>query len=129
MKNSIFIILLVLSQSTIFAQSRADYEQVMDKFKNFYNTNHGDSISGMFYQPTGVFNQGAVESILKHQGRIRSLQYMGIDPSDSTTLFKTTVVKYVEPRAIGLRIDSNSKIITFHLFPSSPYIDSLLATR
>ena len=82
----------------------------------------------MFYKPTELFNQGAVESILKHQGRIRSLQYMGVDPFDSVTLFRAIVTKYTGARAIGIVIDSNKKIETLRIFTTSNYIDSLLAT-
>lgn len=128
-KFPLFLTLILLQQGFVQAQTQADYERVMGRFMNFYNDNHGDSISTMFVKESTEFTEGSVESARIHSGRMRFAAYMGIDPSDSARLFKTKVVKYTELRAISLRIDSLNRITTLRLFPSSHYIDSLLATQ
>lgn len=126
MKKLLYATLLSFISSSSHAQTQGTYELAMNKFMNYFNKNQGDSIGNMFGSGQSIFNQGSVESMRKHYGKIRFFQYMGIDPSDSVRLFKIVLVKLTEPKVTGILLDKDDKVTALHFFTSSPYIDSLL---
>ena len=111
----------------------ADYENVLAKFKNFYNQNQTDSICDMFSDTWGdrkksLWTADRNKNIKDEYGNMISYKYIATDDGDGDNdviLFKTVFDNSVH--MLGISIDKNNKIVTFRFETSSPYIDKLLA--
>ena len=112
------------------SRSRANYEQVMEKFKNYYNEQLVDSIVNMFANPAEMksfFSAKVMEHFNNDYGKMISYKYIGTDDVDGNNdaLFKMVFDKSVH--MMGISIDPNNKLENFRFQTSSSYIDKLLA--
>lgn len=110
-------------------RDQAAYEQVMGRFKNFYNDKLADSVVNMFSDPADMksfYTQQMQEELMKDYGRIISFKYMAMEDSSSdVALFKMVCEKSVH--MMGISINEKNKLGTFRFETSSPFIDKLLA--
>lgn len=133
MKNIIIIFLLLNIHHNAFSQTKADFENAMNRFKNFYNNNQADSIQAMFYnykiskRPTWLWSQERLPSIKKEYGEIQSVKYLLVDTVSEKinriTLFRVKTQK--DEFVTGLTLHENFYLGTFRFKTSSPYIDSV----
>jgi hypothetical protein len=111
----------------------AEYEHVIEQFKNYYTRQSADSISNMFSdiwgaQKKSLFTAQYLSDILKDYGAMISYQYLDRDSGDGdndVALFKVVFDKSVH--VMGISLDKSNKIENFRFETSSPYIDKLLA--
>jgi len=117
----------------IVTHTQADYEHVLEKFKNCYNNNEADSICNMFSDDWGerkksMWSEEINNNLMADYGKIISYKYMAMDDGDGdndVALFKIVCEKSVH--VMGISLDKNNKIGTSRPETSSPYIDKLLA--
>ncbi len=115
---------LLLSSAISFAQSKADYEQTVRKFKKFYNAKQTDSIVGL-WPPNERKNMGimlspkSLESLHEKNGDMISFQYVGKAESDpeKVTVFKAKFAK--STHAMSLTLDKNNYMATFRFHDTS----------
>jgi len=111
------------------ARSKAEYEQVMAKFKNFYNDNMVDSIVNLFSDPVDMrsfYTPQSQTGLMKDYGKIISFRYVAMEDSASdVALFKMVCERSVH--MMGISVDENGHMGTFRFETSSPHIDKLLA--
>ncbi len=116
-----------------FSQTQKDYEDVMNKFKQYYNKNQVDSICYQYSdiwadQKMKLWTKASIKENKSRYGTINSVKYAGIDSvsdNNKVALFvtKTTKKKFIT----GVVLDNKNKIETFRFHTSSPYIDSVLS--
>ncbi len=108
MKKYIFLLILILTTISIFAQQeRVNFKIVSTRFVTFFNTNNNDSIVAMFSPemnaalPLEKFSQ--VTNGLKSQfGKIKQIRF--VRSQGSTALYETTF----ERAGLGMSITLNS---------------------
>ena len=125
-------LLTFLLPITVFAQSKADYEQVMEKFQRFYNAGQGDSIDAMFAPHPGkqMWNYESNADALKQFGTLKSFKFIGIDKTDIDTVrvFQTFFSK-AGTKTTSLTLHENNRLGTFRFMTTSEGINDLLKKR
>ncbi len=115
---------------TAFSQTKVDADQVMGKFKIFYNAVQNDSMNNMFSASdriSGKENAKNMKWYMDKYGTMISFQYLGIDNEDPehVFVFKTSWTKGGQ-KTSSFTLDKGNKFMTFRLGTSSPGIDKLL---
>jgi hypothetical protein len=119
------------TKKSVAVKSNADYEQVMEQFKNYYNNKRADNIVNMFSDPgemKSFFTPESLDRLMNDYGKMISYKYVARDDGDgdsNVALFKTVFDKSVH--MFGISINENNKMETFRFETSSSYIDKLLA--
>jgi hypothetical protein len=130
MRNILLIFLFLISPSIAFAQSRADYETTIAKFRSFYNNIQSDSICNMFSKKTPQpdnceFDKAHLKAITGQYGYMKSCQVFL--ERDGTTLFKTQFIRSTHIMAVSL--DKENKFEKFIFKASTSFIDSLASKK
>ncbi|MBK7764161.1 MAG: hypothetical protein IPI46_12595 [Bacteroidetes bacterium] len=150
MKQILFTIAFSTLYTIAYTQSQIDYENVMNKFKYFYNSNQLDSLLYL-YSNEGHWNLEDIEGLKQKYGSIQSVKYLTLDTvsiskkdidsinkryglkpgdpdalseKDRGALFKVICSK--KTIAVDFNLNEKNKIIGMGFGTSSPYIDSLL---
>lgn len=130
----IFAILLFLLPILVAGQSKTDYENTMNKFRQFYNAGQGDSIHAMFGHLPGdmksskpLWSNDGNRSMLQKFGTLESFSFIGIDESDpeKVWVFKTVFSK-AGAKTTSLTLYKDQTLGTFRFMTSSESITELL---
>ncbi len=110
------------------AQTKADYENTMQKFQHFYNNKQSDSLCKLFppnypRENTCFFPPGMLDTIMNKFGRMLSYKYIATDKNGSA-YFKTVYTRSTQMTSLFL--NNENKLKTVRLTNHSPYTDSLL---
>src|ERR1035437_6484622 len=105
MRYLLFILLFFICPSVVFAQTKADYETAMGKFRNCYNNRQADSICNMFSKnawktDTCLFNKERLKVLTDQYGYMKSCLWLM--QKDRVTLFKTQFIRSTHIIAITL---------------------------
>ena len=127
-------IIVFLMPLTVAGQTTNSYQHVMEKFKQFYNAGHGDSINAMFghgwdemksTKPLWTNKQAA--EFIKEYGSLKSFKFIGVDTLDPNRVyvFKTFFSK-AGARTTSLTLDKDNGLGTFRFITTSEGITRLL---
>ena len=130
MRIILVISLFLVGQSVAFAQSRADYETAIAKFRGFYNNIQSDSICNMFAKTAGQsgnceFDKAHLKPITDQYGYMKSCQVFL--ERDGMTLFKTQFIRSTHIMAVSL--NKENKFEKFVFKASTNLIDSLVSKK
>ena len=130
MRYSLLILIFSILSTTAFAQSRADYETTIEKFRRFYNNIQSDSICNMFSKKTMQpgnceFDKANLKAITSQYGYMKSCQVFL--ERDGITLFKTQFIRSTHIMAVSL--NRENKFEKFVFKASTSLIDSLVSKK
>lgn len=120
-------IIFLLPLSAV-AQTKQDYNLVMEKFVQYYNAQQNDSICTLFPDNTKVasyscfWNFAEPERIYKEYGTINSYEYLGTE--GDVTIYKVVYDKFT--KAMSFNLDENLLFGTFRFDTSSDKIKEML---
>jgi hypothetical protein len=122
--------MLFILPHSVSAQTKDDYEHVMNKFIKFYNAQRYDSVYNLYADKditTPDKNEKLLRSFMKKYGRVLSYEYLGVDASEKelVTVFVTHWSKAGD-KTTSFSLDKNNKFRTWRFITSSEGIDKLL---
>jgi len=116
--KKILIACFILVNAPVIAQTKADYDATMDKFKSYYNQHQYDSIYTLLSEhsqtvmPLDKTTQ-TFSAVNGQLGAIRSCEFS--KEKDGFDLYKTEFASTT--MTISLQLDKNNKINTFRFLP------------
>lgn len=130
----IFAILLFVLPLSVAGQSKTDYENAMNKFRQLYNAGQGDSIHAMFGHLPGdikssrpLWTNEGNKSMLQEFGTLESFRFIGIDESDPEKVWVfATVFSKAGAKTTSLTLYKDQTLGTFRFMTSSESITELL---
>jgi transcription termination factor Rho len=130
MKNLLLILLFLISTSTVFAQTKADYETAIAQFQHYYNYQRADSICGMFAkksnkQDTCLFIKDRLKLLTDQYGYMRSCTWLM--QKDRVTLFKTQFIRSTHIMAVTLNKENKFEKFVFKITTGN--LDSLVSKK
>ena len=115
------------------AQSRADYDYVMNKFVKYYNASQPENINTMWpvkmrKQNANLFDTKQLEELQDKYGKINSIKFMGIDSTDPArpAVFKT-VFSRAGVKATSITIQPGNFLGSVNLIATSTEIRKMLS--
>jgi len=129
-----FAIVSFLLPMAVAGQSKTDYENIMAKFQNFYNSGKGDSINAMFAHrqndiksSRALWTNDGIVSLLEEFGILKSFKYIGIDNSDSNKVHVfETIFSKAGAKTTSLTLYNDYSIGTLRFITTSESINELL---
>lgn len=130
----LIIILAFLMPLTVVGQTADSYQQIMEKFKKFYNAGQGDSINAMYGHEwdtmkltKALWTNAKAEELLKEYGKLESFKFIGVDKEDPNKVYVfQTVFSKKHDNVTSLTLDSANMLNTFRFSTRSNEIDRLL---
>lgn len=132
MKKLFVIIILGLSQSLLFAQTKEDHDHAVNKFMNYFNQEKYQALC-IIFQPNAegacVWDREHINWVLTCFGKISSATYLAADTGryNGDLLYRVKCAK--KEIVVRCKLDEYHKFIKFEFNVSSPYIESLLKRK
>jgi hypothetical protein len=130
-------LLIFLLPITAIAQSKADYQNAMEKFQRLYNAGQCDSIRAMFQssiqsasKANPLWTNDYCDEALKKFGVLKSFSFLGIDKTDPNNVFVfQTFFSKAGARSTSLTLNENAELGTFRFITTSEGIEKLLKKK
>lgn len=129
--KKLFLILCCCLPLFSLAQTQEDYEAMLVKFMEYYNSAETEKIASLFTERSrsSIERAYAKEKIMeghKHWGKIRSFKYLGIDTTDLERVAVFRIETTTQVHALSFNLFEDGKFGTFRHSTSSPEIDEML---
>lgn len=123
MKHVVFTLLLL--PALVHAQTKADYNKVMNKFVKFYNAGKGDSILKLWALKDRksiewMWSPKEMAKLHDQYGLIKSVKYMGKEDDGSSAVAYQTVFTKIAPNGSSIELSKDKFIYAFVLITSEP---------
>jgi hypothetical protein len=118
--------LLCCSFVVSFAQTKADYQRVMDKFVKYYNARQGEKIVSMWEKQEKpaverLWTKHQVDTLQMKYGKILSFQFDSTQKTQygAAAFFKVKFSKLL-PNGSSFIVNKRNEFTAFELFTSEP---------
>lgn len=123
MKNLLYALLFLPFLAS--AQTKADYEKAMVKFRKYYNQKNGAGIVKMFEEKyrkdiAWMWSKTKMDTLQNEYGKLVSFKYIGADPKNTGAIAYSSVFSKIEPNHINILLNKNKFFETFILVTSEP---------